>query len=364
MTGREPAGGGAPPPRRAVLIGVVLAALLAVAAVLLGARLLAGAVAGGAPSAPVPGIAVEVDVPVGASARTIGDLLEAAGVVDARRFEREAARRGVASQLRAGRYALETGMDVDAVLDRLLAGPVEHSSLRVTVREGLAVDRVLDAIAEQTGLARADLVAALESGAVTSPYLPEELPDGVPPLARWEGLLFPATYEVGADDTAVSLLQRMADEMVTRMAAQDWSRLPNLGVDRYGALVVASLVEREAVLDEDRPLIASVVYNRLAAGMPLQIDATVVYALGTNPGRVTADDLEVDSPYNTYRITALPPTPIGTVGEASLEAATHPAGTEYLYFVVVSRDGRHGFSTTYAEHRRKVEQAKADGVLP
>ena len=106
------------------------------------------------------------------------------------------------------------------------------------------------------------------------------------------------------------------------------------------------------------------IYNRLAQDIPLQIDATVVYALGESPGRVLAEHLEIDSPWNTYRIDGLPPTPIGTSQFESLEAAADPADTEYLFYVLVSPDGGHGFSKTYEEHQEKIAQAKADGVLP
>ena len=344
---------------------VVAAALVAVAALGGLATVLAGAVAGGSPMATVtPGLPVTVVLPPGASARTIGDILEDAGVVAGADLENAARSRGVAGLLRAGEYSLETGMTPDAVVEVLLAGPIEHSDLRVTVIEGWTIAEVLASLADQTPYDVADYEAALVGGGVTSPYLPTDLPDGVPALAAWEGLLFPAKYEIADDDPPSTILQRMATEMAIRLDRQDWSRLGELGVDRYQALIVASLVEQEAKLDEDRPLIARVIYNRLAAQMPLQIDATVIYAKGENTGRVTAADLETDSPYNTYRIPALPPTPIGTVGQASLDAATDPADGDYLFYVVVSADGGHGFSVTYEEHQAKVEKAKADGILP
>jgi UPF0755 protein len=136
-----------------------------------------------------------------------------------------------------------------------------------------------------------------------------------------------------------------------------------LGLDPYDGLIIASLIEREAKLDEERPVIASVITNRLEAGMALQVDATIIYALGVNPGEVTTADLEVDSPYNTYLNPGLPPTPIGGVRVASIEAAAAPAETEYFYYVLVNSDGTHGFSRTLEEHNEKKEQAKEAGVL-
>ncbi len=351
--------------RRTKAALVAAAAVLTVGALAGLATVLAGAVAGSAPTVTVtPGMPVTVVLPSGASARTIGTILQDAGVVDGADLEAAARSRGVTGLLRAGEYSLETGMTADAVVEVLLAGPIEHSDRRVTVIEGWTLAEVLASLAEQTPYTSADYEAALVGGGVTSPYLPTDLPDGVPPLAAWEGLLFPATYEIADGDAPSAILQRMATEMAIRLDREDWSRLGELGVDRYQALIVASLVEQEAKLDEDRPLIARVIYNRLAAGMPLQIDATVIYAKGENTGRVTAADLETESPYNTYRVPALPPTPIGTVGQASLDAAADPADGDYLFYVVVSADGAHGFSATYEEHQAKVEKAKEDGILP
>jgi len=152
--------------------------------------------------------------------------------------------------------------------------------------------------------------------------------------------------------------------MVHRMEKIDLSGLDDLGITPYEAIIVASLIQREAGVEEDRPLIASVIYNRMGIAMPLQIDATVVYALGGSPGRVLAEHLRIESPWNTYLIQGLPPTPIGTVQIESLLAAANPARTDFLFYVLVSKDGRHGFSVTYDEHQAKIEQAKADGVLP
>ena len=127
---------------------------------------------------------------------------------------------------------------------------------------------------------------------------------------------------------------------------------------------LASLIEAEAKVEEDRPLISSVIHNRLADDQLLQIDATVIYALGENPGRVLERDLEIDSPWNTYLYAGLPPTPIAGVRSASLEAAAAPADTNFFYYVLVSEDGSHGFSETLEEHNEKVAQAREDGVLP
>lgn len=311
----------------------------------------------------VPSEESAVTVPSGASARSIGLLLEEAGVIeDGGQFEREVSRRGVADQLQAGDYVL-VGGSLEFVIETLLAGPDPSGVFRLTVIEGLTIDQMLDSIADQTEHTRADLEETLVVGDVTSVLLPEATPSGYDEITRWEGLLAPDTYEFRDEAGPAEILARMADTLVERVDAQDWTGLEAAGLTPYEGLIIASLIEREAKLDEDRPLIASVVMNRLDAGIGLQIDATVLYALG-EVRTLTLDDLEVESVYNTYKWAGLPPTPIAGVRVASLEAGANPAETGFYYYVVVDTDGRHGFSETLEEHNAKKEAAKEAGVIP
>ena len=229
--------------------------------------------------------------------------------------------------------------------------------------EGWTVERIANELGEKTEFTPADFRAALSSGSITSPLL-DFAPTTVSPLERWEGLLYPATYQIPLGSSVVSMLQNMADEMVVRFEAVDWAPIEELGITRYEALVAGSLIEWESGTDDDRTLISSVIHNRLAIAMRLQIDATVIYALGENPGQVLASHLEIDSPYNTYRVDGLPPTPIGTVSEASLDAAINPASTSFLFYVLSSSDGSHAFADTYEQHQANVHAAKEAGVLP
>jgi UPF0755 protein len=357
-----------PTQSRNTLVRVVIVAglvVVGIVAVMLLGRLLAGAVTGAASTTTtvVAGVPVTVEVPLGASARSIGEAMQAAGVVGQRDLVRIVEREGVAASLKPGTYHLVTGMAPEAVVARLVDGP-DVAENSVIILEGVTVAAALESLAGQTDYTFEDFADVLRSGAVVSPYLPAELPEGADELARWEGLLYPARYELAEGATPRQILQMMSDEMVHRLDDVDWSRLDELGVTQYEALIVASLIEREAGVDEDRPLIASVIYNRLERPMRLQIDATVVYALGGSPGRILAEHLEIESPWNTYRIDGLPPTPIGTVRMESLRAAVNPTGTAFLFYVLVSEDGHHGFSETLEEHRAKTEQARADGVLP
>ncbi len=330
------------------------------------AERLAGTIAAGPTVSTIPaGQEVAFTVPLGSTASDVGTVLESAGLItDGSTFERSVRIQGVAELLKAGAYTMTGGVSTNEIISQLIAGPPAPDTFRLTVIEGLRIEEMLQSLAEQTGYTVDELAAPLLDGTITSPFLPEEIPDDVPELTAWEGLLFPATYDFVVDAAPDVIVGRLVREMNSRMAAVDWSALEDIGLTPYDGLIIASLIEKEAKLDEDRPLISSVIHNRLDQRIPLQIDATVIYALGENPGRVLFRDLEVDSPWNTYIINGLPPTPIGGVRSASLEAAAVPADTEYLYYVLIDTDGRHGFSETLEEHEAKVEQARADGILP
>lgn len=360
------------PPRRPV--GYRLAKLVAVVVVVavvgfVGvavAERLAGTIAAGPTVTTIPpGQEVTFTVPLGSTASDIGTLLESAGLItDGASFERTVRIQGVAELLKAGSFTMMGGTPTNEIISQLIAGPPAPDTFRLTVIEGLRIEEMLASLADQTDYTVDELAAPLLDGTVTSPFLPEELPEEVPELTAWEGLLFPATYDFVADASAATIVGRLAGEMNSRMAAVDWSELEEAGFTPYEGLIIASLIEKEAKIEEDRPLISSVIHNRLDLGIALQIDATVIYALGENPGRVLFSDLEIDSPWNTYRVTGLPPTPIGGVRSASLEAAAMPAETQFLYYVLIDTDGTHGFSETLEEHNAKVAQARADGVLP
>ena len=314
--------------------------------------------------APAAAGETELTIPAGASARSIGNLLEDEGLIeDAGEFEREVRRRGVADQLQAGEY-VPAAATLDDMIAVLVAGPEPSNVFRLRVIEGLTIEAMLESIAEQSDHSVEDLEEALLSGAVTSVLAPENSPPGYPEITAWEGLLAPDTYEFLEGASAEEILSRMADTLVARLDDQDWTAIEEAGLTPYQGLIVASLIEREAKLNEDRPLIASVIMNRLDAGIGLQIDATVLYAMGKTAGPVLLEDLEFDSPYNTYLWAGLPPTPIAGVRVASLEAAAAPAETAFYYYVLVDESGKHGFSETLEEHNQKKQEAKDAGVIP
>ncbi|HDL48540.1 MAG TPA: endolytic transglycosylase MltG, partial [Actinobacteria bacterium] len=236
------------------------------------------------PSNIAPGVSVTIEVPAGSAARQIGSILAEKGVVSsALAFELAVRGSGVAERLQAGTYLLETGMTAGEALNVLLEGPIVES-YRVTVPEGLWVTEILDSLAAQTTYERGDFESALSDIDSSHGY-------GGGDLRSWEGGLFPDTYEFASDVSPKEILQRMATTMDQRIESVDWSDLEALGITVKDGVIIASIVESEAKLDEDRPVIAGVVLNRLEIDMPLQIDATVLYALGERGKVLSSKDL-------------------------------------------------------------------------
>ncbi|CAN5894825.1 endolytic transglycosylase MltG [soil metagenome] len=347
----------------AVVALVVLAGIAVVGSASFLGRQVGGALgnnSGNGPTVDVePGLEVDVVVPSGASAQDIAVILAARGVVrSATEFEIAVRSAGAASSLRAGTYELLTGMTPSDVLDVLRAGPVADT-IRVTIREGLRVTEIVQVLSEQSGIDEEELFAVLTDGSVTTSL--REFPDDIEPT-DWEGLLFPDTYDFSRSASAASILQRLSSTMEQRVSGVDWSAVEDAGLDVYEGLVLASLIESEVRVAEERPLVSSVIFNRLEEDMLLQIDATVLYALGT---RSPQDfDREVDSPYNTYMFAGLPPTPIAAPGLASLEAAAAPEQTDFLFYVLSAEDGSHTFTTNLDDHNAAVRQAREEGILP
>ena len=167
--------------------------------------------------------------------------------------------------------------------------------------------------------------------------------------SRLEGYLFPDTYEFYQGEQASNAINRFLLNFHGKLTADMYAQAESLNISLHQAVIIASMIEAEAANDEERATIASVIYNRIAANMPLQIDATVMYALGEHKEYLTEQDLQVDSPYNTYLYTGLPAGPICNPGLASLNAALNPADTSYLYYALDTETGTHQFFTNYSD---------------
>jgi UPF0755 protein len=306
-----------------------------------------------------PGRQVTVVIPPGSSAESIGEILRDAGLVrSASQFETAARASGVDASLQSGTYELITGSSIQELLDELRAGP-RVVVFDVTIREGLRVTEIIDVLAEASGIDRAAFVAALGSGLIDTDVI--DLPDA-PVLSDWEGLLFPDTYRFSEEATAADMLGRLANTMEQRMDSVDWSTLESAGFSKYDGIIIASLIESEVRVADERPIVASVIYNRLADGARLDIDATVLYAMGIRDA--AAIDVTFESPYNTRLVAGLPPGPISAPGLAALQAAAAPADTEFRYYVLTAEDGSHAFAVTLDEHNANVAASREAGVIP
>lgn len=289
---------------------------------------------------------VTVEIPQGATASSIAEQLARDEVIKSAWLFKVVTRfRGSASSLKPGEYAMRTGMSFSAVLDHLEKGPA-IPFVRLTIPEGRAVGQVADIVADRLGIPRATFMAAAQSGKHRIAIMPAG-------SKNLEGLLYPETYFIKRSDTADEVIDRLLAEFVTRTSALDFTKARARGVSPYQAIVLASLIEREARIQEDRPRIAGVIYNRMKRGMRLELDATVQYAMYLRDGRMPTEihesDLQISSPYNTYKIAALPPAPIAGPGIASIKAALEPETNEFLYYVLSTDQKKHCFARTYDE---------------
>jgi UPF0755 protein len=301
-----------------------------------------------------PGEEIFIDIPTGSSVAGIANRLVAAGVVpDALTFRLAARLTGADRRLQAGEYRFAEASTPLAVLDRLAAGDV--FSRGVTFPEGLTIFEMSE-IFEKSGLGTArEFVAAASDRAL--------LAARDPGARTLEGYLFPDTYamrrQAGADAVIRAMLSRFDQAYTAELKEAASAR----GLSTREVLTIASLVEKETSQVSERPMVAGVYLNRLKIGMPLQCDPTVVYALmlaGKWNGNIRKVDLQMDSPYNTYRVRGLPPGPIASPGLASIQATLQPADVPYLYFVS-RNDGTHVFATTLAEHSRNVQRWQGSG---
>lgn len=338
-----------------ILIVVVVVVSLLLVVVLGGRALYRSVLAGPADYAGSGTGSVVVQVHSGDSARDIAATLAGKQVVkSAGAFSDAAGADDRSRSLQPGFYSLHEHMSGKAAL-ALLLDPAARLKGRVTLPEGTPLAGVLEKLVMGTQVSRASYLAALANPAVL----------GLPSYAagKPEGFLFPASYDVEPGTQAVDVLTMLTGkyaEEATSLGLEDGARA--LGVSPYDVVKVASLVEAETPLDADRAKVARVVYNRLAKGMPLQLDSTVNYLRTERKARLSNADISVSSPYNTYQHMGLPPTPIDSPGEKALDAALHPARGDYLYFITVDKQGHSLFTSSYPAFLAAKAKAQRDGV--
>ena len=305
---------------------------------------------------------VFISIPQGSSATDITSILDNKGVISSSlAYEIYLRNENMSDKLRAGEYEIANNLEFDELTEILLKGP-PLKTYNITVPEGLWINETLESISSQTGFDVELLENSLVSGLVNSKYV--YLGD-YSQLQNWEGLIYPNTYEINLEANGEDILQLMVTELenVVERIFQD-TELP-YWIENYNQLfVIASLVEAESKLEEDRPLVASVIKNRLYDDMLLQIDATVLYALQKRKSQVLLVDLQVDSNYNTYKYTGLPPTPISGFGERSLLATLAAPESDFIYYLLTDKNGKMSFTNDYSDFINMKNKAKEEGVIP
>jgi UPF0755 protein len=273
---------------------------------------------------------VQVVVARGDTLTAIGQTLTEAGVVSSvKSFVDAAQANESAASIGPGTYTLRQEMSGNSAV-ALMLDPISRADSRLVLPEGLRLTQTIQAASQASGLPLAEFEQVLEN-------------PGVLPLPSWaeqrpEGFMFPATYDLVGDETAEQVLSTLVERFDQSAVSLDLvARAEAIGRSPYEVLIVASLVQAE-VLPEDMRKAAAVVYNRLDDDMPLQFDSTIAYALDIVELQLSAEQLATDSPYNTYQVKGLPPTPINSPGEAAIEAALDPAPAKWLYFVTVNPD--------------------------
>ncbi len=319
-----------------------------------------------------PGPTVNFTITEGETLGEIAHGLEDAGLVSrAWLFEWYVKRHG-GLDITPGYYQLRPRDHMGNVL-AVLRTPPEQTYTAVTFPEGFTLNQMAQRVDRDVPLqTAADFLALSSNGSIRSPFQPPE-------VASLEGMLFPDTYQVAGNESEGQLIERMIALMERVARQEDLEAISaSYGYTPYEVLIIASMIEKEAKVPEDRPLIARVIYNRLYLGMPLQIDATLFY--GQDPDTPFSELRDLDTPYNTYLHVGLPPTPIANPGRASIQAALHPSpnpernnavcaglSLEYpclwLYYVLADEEGRHAFAVSLEQHEENIARAREAGVL-
>lgn len=302
------------------------------------------------------GVAVTIEVPEGASAKTIAAVLKENGLIRSERaFLMRVKGSAYNGKLRYGTFHLNSGMCIPDLIEEIATGGAQRASISFTVPEGYSVERIA-ARAEELGICTADeFLTTLQNDTFSFAY-DSEIPDG-DYTYRLQGFLFPSTYSFDVGVSAHDVIARMLKEFETQYEALAGNQTD---LSMFEVVTMASLVERESKLDSERATIAGVIKNRIDANRRLEIDASVVYAISDgmyDVTRVLYRDLEVDSPYNTYRVVGLPVGPICNPGAASLAAAQNPQSHTYFYYHTdeTKQDGSHIFTETFDEHRATMQ---------
>ena len=288
----------------------------------------------------------DISFPPGSGIRKLASELKAGGIIHSSwHFILVTRLRGQAHRLKAGDYRFNNGMTPAVILDKLVAGDVDFR--KFVLPEGYSIHQAAELLEQKGYFKKTDFLEKCQDPALLNRL-------GLNG-ATVEGYLYPATYNLSRNGTEEQLIDQMVGQFEKRYADVTRAAGGVTVLSRHQVVTLASLIEKEAVVSEEKPLISSVFHNRLRIGMPLQSDPTAVYGVRAFAGKVTKTDIERPSPYNTYLIKGLPPGPIGNPGMEAIRAALNPASTPYLYFVA-RQDGTHQFSRVLDEHNRAVRR--------
>ncbi|WP_373598325.1 endolytic transglycosylase MltG [Paraclostridium bifermentans] len=300
---------------------------------------------------------IVVEIPNGSTLTDVSDVLKENKLIKNKTlFKLVAKFKPTENGVKAGKYLLKQSYSNSKILDILIEGKFYNDGIKITIPEGSTYKEVVKILTDK-GIGKTEVYEKL----INNPkefynefsYLNEK------DIKSLEGFLYPDTYYFNKDDSEKEVLSAMLKRFNQIYTDKLKEQQKKMGLTLQQVVNLASIIEKEAVLDEDRPMIASVFYNRLDIDMPLQSDATIQYAFDERKDRVMYKDLKIDSPYNSYVNKGLPPTPISNPGVKSIEAALNPADTDYLYFVA-TMEGKNNYSKTYEEHLKHVESYKEE----
>jgi len=302
------------------------------------------------PVSRMPGKMIVVKVAPKSTTGEIGQMLYNKGLIRSPFFfQAYTWVKGLDGRLRAGEYMMSPQLTLREIVDRLVAGRVTTYSF--TIPEGFDLKQITGLLQAKGFIEQDRFAFCLKNGSFPYSFL-----KGLPNRDnRLEGFLFPATYQITKDSNEEQIIGMMLKKFSQAYTREMAEKAAAKGLNTLQVITIASLVEKEAKLSSERPVIAGVLFNRLDRGMPLQVDATIQYALGSHRERILYRDLEVNSPYNTYKFKGLPPGPIASPGLSAIKAVLEPAKHNYLYYVAKS-DGSHVFSRTLAEHNRAIHK--------
>ena len=300
---------------------------------------------------------IQVEVPIGSSTTSIGKLLEDKRVIKNASVFKYYVKFNNISGFQAGTYTFSPSMSLKEISQNLQTGVLAQKAIfKLTIPEGYSLDQIAGLIAKQTGGSKDKILKDLDSEETVNLFsekYPELLTEDSfsskvkHPL---EGYLYPATYSYYEENPSIAAIIDPMIKKTQEVVAKFSEKIEEKDINTHELLTMASLIEKEATAKADRHLISSVFYNRMEEDMPLQTDPTVLYALGKHKKRTMYKDLEVESPYNTYKVKGLPPGPISNAGETSIEAALNPADSKYLYFLAEHGTGEVHYAKTLKEH--------------